>query len=138
MPTRLFTVEEANGLLKVLDGVLTQAQDVMGELRHVRDQLVDLRIIWGEKILRSDCPDYGEYERYRAEFSRLEERLAATVRKATDLGCEVKDVEQGLVDFCTSRGEDVVYLCWRKGEPRVTHWHSLTDGFGGRQPLDAL
>ena len=30
-----------------------------------------------------------------------------------------------------------VYLCWRLGEPEVSHWHELNAGFAGRQPLTA-
>jgi hypothetical protein len=29
----------------------------------------------------------------------------------------------------------VVFLCWKHGEPAVTHWHELDAGFAGRRPL---
>ena len=29
-----------------------------------------------------------------------------------------------------------VYLCWELGEEEVGHWHDLSSGYGGRQPLD--
>jgi hypothetical protein len=28
-----------------------------------------------------------------------------------------------------------VWLCWRLGEQRVTHWHDLHGGYVGRQPI---
>jgi hypothetical protein len=28
-----------------------------------------------------------------------------------------------------------VHLCWRYGEERITHYHELDSGFGGRRPL---
>jgi hypothetical protein len=30
-----------------------------------------------------------------------------------------------------------VFLCWRLGEERITYWHELDAGFGGRQPIDS-
>jgi hypothetical protein len=138
VPVRLFTVEEANRLLAGLDAILERAQAVTAKLRDTRDQLVDLRIVWGERVLDATCPDHAEYETYQAEFTRLEAELETVTAEVTGLGCELKDVENGLVDFQTPRGEEVVYLCWRRGEPRVGWWHSLDSGFAGRQPLDKL
>jgi hypothetical protein len=39
------------------------------------------------------------------------------------------------VDFYGRRDGEVVYLCWRDGEDRVAHWHTLGSGFAGRRPL---
>jgi len=30
-----------------------------------------------------------------------------------------------------------VFLCWRLGEDRISHWHEIDTGFSGRQPIDA-
>jgi len=138
VPTRLFTVEEANRLVPRLDAIVERAQSVTSRLRDTRDQLVDLRIVWGDKILKPTCPDHGEYESYRSQFTQLESELEGVTAEVTALGCELKDVENGLVDFQSARGKDVVYLCWRKGEAKVEWWHSLEAGFAGRQPLDAV
>ena len=59
-----------------------------------------------------------------------------TVETLQDLGCEVKDLEMGLVDFRSLREGREVYLCWRVGEETISYWHELDAGFGGRQPLD--
>jgi hypothetical protein len=29
-----------------------------------------------------------------------------------------------------------VLLCWKLGENGITHWHSVTEGFAGRKPID--
>jgi hypothetical protein len=53
------------------------------------------------------------------------------------LGCQVKDLDIGLVDFPTRfRGTEVL-LCWKLGEPAIEWWHGLDDGFRGRQRIDA-
>ena len=51
------------------------------------------------------------------------------------IGCEVKDVQTGLVDFRAMRDGRAVYLCWRLGEEDIAFWHELDAGFAGRQPL---
>lgn len=128
-------MEEANKLLGPIGDRLTAAQAVLAKLRNVRDQLVDLRIIWGEKILDPQCKDYAEYERYREEFTQTESSLNRVTEEIAQLGCEVKDVEIGLVDFHAARGEELVFLCWRKGEKEIRYWHPLSDGYASRQPL---
>jgi hypothetical protein len=54
------------------------------------------------------------------------------------LGCLVKDVEQGLVDFYSMLDGEAVFLCWQFGEPGVTHWHPVDEGFAGRQPIEGV
>jgi hypothetical protein len=50
---------------------------------------------------------------------------------------QVKDLDIGLLDFpCKVEGE-VLLLCWKLGEPAITHWHGVSEGFAGRKPVDA-
>ena len=44
--------------------------------------------------------------------------------------------EAGLVDFYSLREDRPIFLCWRLGEDRITHWHEVDSGFSGRQPID--
>jgi hypothetical protein len=135
---RVFTVEEANALLAPLDEILTRAQATLSDLRWTRDQLVDLRIVWGDRLEDPSCPDRREYEGFLQRFAELESRLEAVTSEVRALGAEVKDVELGLVDFAARRDAETVYLCWRKGEPRVGWWHDAEGGYAARQPLDRL
>ena len=58
------------------------------------------------------------------------------MEKLQDLGCLVKDLDIGLVDFPTLfRGQEV-YLCWKVGEPSIEFWHGMNEGFGGRKAID--
>ncbi len=63
--------------------------------------------------------------------------LAAPIRELTALGVQVKDLDEGLINFPArhpSTGETVL-LCWRLGEPDVAFWHGTEEGFAGRKPL---
>jgi hypothetical protein len=70
-----------------------------------------------------------------AEVERLERELAHAVDELSELGVQVKDLDEGLVDFPARRGDEEVLLCWRLGEDEVGFWHSVEDGFAGRKPL---
>ncbi|MFI5448408.1 MAG: DUF2203 domain-containing protein [Candidatus Bathyarchaeia archaeon] len=60
-------------------------------------------------------------------------KLEREMQKLEDLGCVLKDLSQGLVDFPAVRLGSRVWLCWKLGEKSVTFWHGLKDGFAGRQ-----
>ncbi len=73
----------------------------------------------------------GEVEREARELTRVIDEIVAH-------GAEVKDIDEGLIDFpALSRGETVL-LCWKLGEDEIRYWHGVEDGFAGRRelPLD--
>ena len=73
-----------------------------------------------------------------AEVDRLARELAQTIDEIAALGAEVKDVDEGLIDFPALRRGETVLLCWRLGEHESRYWHTGEGGFAGRQelPLD--
>ena len=65
--------------------------------------------------------------------------IRALLAELATLGVEVKDPDQGLIDFRTMREGREVYLCWKLGEgARIMYWHELETGYAGRRPLDRL
>jgi hypothetical protein len=70
-----------------------------------------------------------------ADVERVAGELAATIDEVTELGVQVKDVEEGLVDFPALRRGETVLLCWKLGEDEIRYWHTLDGGYAGRQEL---
>lgn len=64
-------------------------------------------------------------------------RLDRLRRELVDVGVVLRDWSSGLVDFPAERQGRRVWLCWQLGEPEVSYWHELSDGFTGRRPVDA-
>ena len=58
------------------------------------------------------------------------------MQQLEDLGCLLKDLTTGLVDFYGTRRGELVFLCWKLGEDRIRFWHGLDEGYTGRQPLE--
>jgi hypothetical protein len=63
--------------------------------------------------------------------------MKRAVEELQEIGCLLKDIEIGLVDFPTLYRGQEVYLCWKSGEPGITFWHRIQDGFAGRKPIDS-
>ena len=70
-----------------------------------------------------------------AEIERLERELAKLVDEIGERGAQVKDLDEGLIDFPALRRGETVLLCWKLGEDEIRYWHTVDDGFAGRRPL---
>lgn len=122
---RHFTRAEANALLPRLKPLLRQ-------LRDTRDELTDPD---AHEALSEAAPgNGGGDEGVQVGVAFLEvRRLLETLEEA---GIVLRDIDRGLVDFPALRGEEEIFLCWELGEDEVDHWHDLSSGYRGRQPLD--
>ena len=79
-------------------------------------------------------------EREREQQARdavqgAEEELLKAVLSLNSMGIQLKGPLEGLIDFPSFRGEELVELCWKLGEERVEHWHRVGEGFSGRKKL---
>jgi hypothetical protein len=73
-----------------------------------------------------------------AEVESEARELARVIDEIVDQGAQVKDIDEGLIDFPALSGGETVLLCWKLGEDEIRYWHTLEDGFAGRRelPLD--
>lgn len=68
----------------------------------------------------------------------LIDALKVEVDALNDVGCLIKDMDEGIVDWYASRGDRDVLLCWKLGEKEVAFWHDSDTGFAGRRPISEL
>ena len=131
---RLFTLDEANALIPVIAPLLEALQQQLVELRTKHQAAQGL----------AEAPKGGnghrlhqetEVRQAKAEVEQLSREFQRAMEHLQSHGCEIKDVDSGLLDFRGLREGEVVYLCWRIGESAISHWHALDSGFAGRQPL---
>lgn len=71
-----------------------------------------------------------------AEMAHAMEKLESEVRKLEELGCLLRDMSMGLVDFPAVRLGERVWLCWKLGEEHVKFWHTRHEGYAGRKPVE--
>ncbi len=124
--SRLFTLEEANHALVELRPIVARLIETRTDLVRLQPSLASVL----EKMLGNGG------SRLTAEMLETFERLRAAVRQIEAAGVLLKDMETGLLDFPAERDGEVVFLCWRHGEPAVAYWHGVDAGFAGRQPLE--
>jgi len=131
-----FTVEEAERILPRVRRLLARLHTLKAQVNFLADEK--------EAPVQLTEP-FSEDEIYRFAFAQ-EIKLNRELHKHTyeffrildqlnELGCTVKDLDEGLVDFpCRLNSRDVM-LCWKEGEDRITHWHELETGFAERKPI---
>jgi len=134
LPTRLFSLREANALLSTLNEEFSRARQLRDELMGLQQKLQDAgRGIEGPDVA-VDLEAPPAVQRLQARAVRLIEKLRDILHEVAELGVEVKAAD-GLVDFRSKLHGRTVYLCWKYGEERVGYFHELDAGFGGRRPL---
>src|SRR2546423_11667886 len=132
--SRRFTLEQAESLLPDIEKSMHEAvssksayEEAESALEAITQRvtmlggvLVDRRVVQENKARRDDNA----------------ERLKTAIEKIQEMGCVIKDLDVGLVDFPTLfRGEEV-YLCWKLGESGIPFWDGTNEGVAGRKPID--
>jgi hypothetical protein len=129
MGIKLFTLDEANELLREVTPLLISLRDLKEQLDAATAALDRFT-----PAMRGN--GHGmEAIALERQIAELIARIAPGLREIADLGIEVKDINQGLIDFPSVRDGRIVYLCWRLGEGEIAYWHDLDAGFAGREPI---
>jgi hypothetical protein len=131
---RFFTVEEANALVPTL-------QLEFGRIAQARSELAPLIQALGGPddavaVLQEGAPIPPGRGREAERLRRVAGEITGAVERVNALGCLVKDVEAGLVDFYALVDDEPAFLCWQYGERAISHWHGLDEGFAGRKPIE--
>ena len=132
MPSRVFTLDEANAALSELRPLV----EAMVEGKRALDDAQERRDDIAQRIAGNGggIPP-AELGALEAAVEEAAETLAGTIGEIQAMGVLVKDLDTGLVDFPGQRAGQDILLCWQLGEDEVAFWHGLEDGYAGRQPL---
>ncbi len=130
---KYFTVDQANKALPLVKAIVS---DIVRQFQFVRELRQRLSSLTTEHRRPASDPYSEELAHSQAALDAEEHKLESYIDELTKLGVELKG-EDGLCDFYSMMNGREVYLCWRLGEPEVSHWHELNAGVAGRQPLTA-
>lgn len=123
-PRRRFTLEQANSSLPLVRRIVGDVVKTHSEATRLQHQL--------ERAAAS------EKAPIEATLERAMHRLEDFVDELSEIGCELKDYQSGLIDFTGRHHGHDVCLCWKLGEERIGYWHELEAGFAGRKPVSML
>ncbi len=135
MSDRTFTLDEAQTLLPILESLLKQAINAKKVIEEVdaEMQATAHRVFLNGGTL----VNVVHIARRKGEREKAIRRIKDAIAEIDSTGVQVKDLDIGLLDFpCLVDGETIL-LCWKLGEAKIAHWHSTSEGFAGRKPIDA-
>ena len=132
--SKTFTLGEAQTLLPVVEALLRRAQAAAAQAAELEQemQLLSHRIFLSGGM----HVDVSVAARRRAERDKAVQEAKDTLAEIDSIGVQVKDLQEGLLDFPAVMDGKPVLLCWKLGEPAIAHWHTEEEGFAGRKPLD--
>ena len=118
-PARLFTKEEASALLPRLAEIFRRMDPQLARLREIEDLVEDAEAYWHTTGEGMPAVERAVHDRLVTQAAEVRASVQVETRAIQDLGCELKDVQQGLIDFPSTIDGSVAYLCWQRGEAAV-------------------
>ena len=134
---KLFSANEANELIPKLELLIRELQIQAAALRNRAYELART----DDRLLAMNIEDAVVRH---PELRPFASRMAEIATEIEEMGCFLKDIDQGLIDFpflsdgAETGPEDpdgVAFLCWQFGEPSIVAWHPINGGFSGRRAL---
>jgi hypothetical protein len=131
---RFFTEEQANAALELVRPLVERLVGARKRLVQSGGSLGDVQARVAGNGGGLDPGLVGDLQERAAEAAA---DIAAIIGELEGLGVQVKDLDQGLIDFPARHParDETVLLCWHLGEEDVGYWHGLEEGFAGRKPL---
>src|SRR5262249_35728898 len=120
---KYYTPAEANAALPLVRSILRDLTELVASIQERQQRLLNIR-----NAGKIDEAHEEEIEHMVDEFEADQEKMRDYEEELKSLNVELKDHFTGLVDFRSWMDGREVYLCWRLGEPEVSHWHELDAG----------
>jgi len=131
---RRFTLSEAQSLIPRVDRLLREAVSLKSQYQEAEQEMQAIMqrvtLMGGMMVDREGVID----TRNRRDDTRS--KLGTAIEHVQEVGCVVKDLDMGLIDFPTMFRDEEVYLCWKLGEDKIAFWHGVDEGFRGRKAID--
>ncbi len=135
MERKYFTIEEAENELSRIQKLLTKLK----RLQHKINEILDAKEILEKSIEITSEEGIEFMVQKEVKINRSFHKLCYTfyheLDKLNEIGCIMKDLNKGLVDFYTKFQGRIVFLCWKVGEEKINHWHEINVGSRGRKKI---
>ena len=124
---KYFNIEETERLLPKIERILRKTIS----LNKALDLLSSIEI----EVYDDDYNNLRRVTKLNKQFHKLSHEFYEDIEKLEDLGCVIKDLEIGIIDFYSRfEGRDI-FLCWKLGEKTIKFWHEVESGYEGRKPI---
>ena len=128
----MFSPERANALIPKIEPLI---EELLSKRRDLAIKLLE-----NDALLQQPLPRSARLASTRSpfpppRFGELKSEIVRLIHRIEALGCVVKDIDLGLIDFPSMREGNHIYLCWKFGEKSVAHWHNADESFRDRKSL---
>ncbi len=123
----LYTPQTAD---KALPEIKRLFEDIIDQKNHVVSLQEEI-----QAVIDSGSP-FEDFIRKKQQLNTAVTKLYKAIEQLEATGVIIKSVDEGLLDFPSSRFDEEVWLCWKVGENRIKFWHGKEEGFTGRKPLE--
>ena len=117
---KLFSLQEANKMIPQVDTLVSDMQAAIQDTVRLRDEI-------------SQSGSSVEARNKAQEIGFLLRLVHETKAEIDRMGVFLTDIEEGVIDFPSQVGAEVVCLSWEKGQDAITHYHRLNEA--DRVPL---
>ena len=121
---KLYTVADANRTLPYVRSIV---EEVQARYRVVQES--------GRRHNALEANEDARRAALKDEIRGAADRIRACLDELQALALEMKDYEEGLVDFPAELEGRPILLCWKHGEERIGFWHETEAGAKGRKPV---
>ena len=124
---KYFTIESAEKLLPKIERILKRTI----KLNKAIDLLSSIEI----EVYDDDYGNLRRVTKLNKQFHKLSYEFYSNMEKIEDLGCVIKDIDIGIIDFYSRFEGGDIFLCWKLGEKTIKFWHEIDSGYEGRKPI---
>lgn len=127
---KYYTPSQVNALLPGIQKAILRIHELRDQLETL-DNLEILCESCGSNIMEHNIKMNKQHHKLSFDFFSQLEFLQG-------IGCEIKDLDDGLIDFYSIFEGREILLCWKHGEEQLEHWHEIGGGFAARKPVSIL
>ena len=135
--SRTFTLQEAEALLPELEKRLKNLREKKETYSRTHDSLFMHELVCAAERSNGFLEEKDDLEDSIHALEEAIEELAKDVEAIFAMGCFLRNIETGHVEFFGTHDGQEVYFSWQLGEPHIGHYRLLGKKSHERVPFSA-
>ncbi len=127
---RTFTKAEADELIPEVSKQIENLKDLQKKVDWLEVQ-IDLDLMMGLK----ENEKIAKIQSWKDQREGLFRLIQQGIEDIEEMGCLLKDIHHGVVDFCSVCQNQIVYLSWQYGEKEVQYMYFSNEVYENRRPI---
>ncbi len=131
---RVFSLEEANALLPEVEIIITRLRKKKAASDRLHDELF-MEELLNEAVKKCSEDSSRGIEDGARQLDHSVSDLAEDIQTLRTLGCIIRNIERGWIEFFGKHQGIEVYYCWSCGEKTVQYYRHAQATFSERLPI---